>query len=195
MKYTKSTFSWALFLTGVLLFGLSSFQTVHQGPRSVVGSWIGSESDCQGSSVSAAVSSISNASHPMNYSLAYRESLGFFDDISQEEWERMRALTLGRINNLYRNNPLARQDHPPTWYQLNWDPDFSCRYDTKVGVGDGAKVSVLLPYYRGDRELPQNARLILQHYHWPCLKHEMYYQLLLLPIPIQIQIQIQIPIL
>jgi hypothetical protein len=74
-----------------------------------------------------------------DYRLASKESFGFFDDISSAEWEKLRSITLARVNNADPRNPLAMADNPPAFYQNNWDPDFSCHHDTKVRVGDGGK--------------------------------------------------------
>ena len=43
------------------------------------------------------------------------------------------------MNNSDTHNPMAMAGHPAAFYQNNWDPDFSCHHDTKVGVGDGGK--------------------------------------------------------
>ena len=77
---------------------------------------------------------------PDDFALAFEESLGFFEDIPRKDWELMRNITLARVNNEDPKNPLKDSDKPYQWYQKNWHPDFSCRHDTKVGVGDGAKV-------------------------------------------------------
>ena len=132
MNYTKSTILWALMLPVVLLLSITSYHTIQQISR-VFGSR--TSETCQGS---VAMST----SDEDQYSLAYRESLGFFDDITQDEWEMLRIITLGRVNNIDPRNPLLKRLQAPTWYQTNWDPDFSCRHDTKVGIGDGGKVCV-----------------------------------------------------
>jgi len=73
------------------------------------------------------------------YAMALEESLGFFDNIPQDEWDIMRNITLRRVNNADPKNPLRPNDIAAEWYQKNWDPDFSCRLEAKVGVGDGSK--------------------------------------------------------
>jgi hypothetical protein len=74
------------------------------------------------------------------FSLASEESLGVFDDIPDQDWELMRNITMGRVNNANPMNPLESSHKANHWYQRNWDPDFSCRHETKIGVGDGGKV-------------------------------------------------------
>jgi Methyltransferase domain len=85
-------------------------------------------------------------SHNSNYDpyrQAREESLGYFDDISDADWELMRNITLGRFNNANPRQPLGNSRQANHWYQMNWDPDFSCRHDTKIGVGDGGKVGLV----------------------------------------------------
>jgi Methyltransferase domain len=74
------------------------------------------------------------------FRLAFDESLGFFDDIPDKDWEFMRNITMRRVNNANPTNPLENSNLASHWYQMNWDPDFSCRHDTKIGIGDGGKV-------------------------------------------------------
>jgi hypothetical protein len=77
-----------------------------------------------------------------DYKLADEESFGFFGDISSAEWEKLRGITLSRANNEGPITPLALmawKNRPATFYQNFWDPDFSCRHDTKIGLGDGGK--------------------------------------------------------
>ena len=70
-----------------------------------------------------------------DYELAREESMGFFQDVTSQDWERLRSITLNRTNVAD-----GRTRHAQTFYQNNWDPDFSCRHDTKVGgSGDGTK--------------------------------------------------------
>ncbi|KAG7366630.1 methyltransferase domain containing protein [Nitzschia inconspicua] len=74
-----------------------------------------------------------------SYRQAFEESLGFFDDINSRDWELLRNITMGRVNNANPQRPLAQSWRASQWYQTNWDPDFSCRHDTKIGIGDGGK--------------------------------------------------------
>ena len=74
-------------------------------------------------------------------SMAYRDSLGFFDDNwSDEDWMLRKILTYNRVHNLYPSDPTMHAERPTSWYQENWDPDFACAYEDKIGsVGDGHK--------------------------------------------------------
>ncbi|KAI2506909.1 methyltransferase domain-containing protein [Fragilaria crotonensis] len=62
-----------------------------------------------------------------DFQLAFRESLGFFDDIPAHEWQRMKDITKGRVHHskgAFRRNARGT----PRYYAANWDPDFSCRF-------------------------------------------------------------------
>ena len=73
-----------------------------------------------------------------DFELARRESLGFFTDITTEDWEVLRSITMARVNYAW-GDPKRYMKRPAVWYQLNFDPTFSCRHDTRVGIGDGGK--------------------------------------------------------
>ena len=124
-------------LAAALVVGLLVFQ--HAGPRAdlIAAATSGMNVDCRQGS---ATSSIDCPAVDDKFALAFEESLGFFDNIHQDEWEIMRDITLARVNNENTHNPLKDAYRPNAWYQKNWDPDFSCRHEKKVGVGDGAKV-------------------------------------------------------
>lgn len=73
-------------------------------------------------------------------SLAFRDSLGFFTDVTNEEWIIRRDIARKRIHNAYPEYPAMHANNPATWYQENWDPAFSCAMEDKIGnVGDGHK--------------------------------------------------------
>lgn len=73
-------------------------------------------------------------------SLACRDSFGFFSDVSNKEWILRREIARNRIHNAYPESPTKHAGTPTTWYQENWDPDFSCAAEEKVGpTGDGHK--------------------------------------------------------
>ena len=73
-----------------------------------------------------------------DFQLAFRESLGFFDDIRTEQWLRLKEISRGRIHHAqgYRGTPPE-----VTFYQMNWDPDFTCLYENSIGQAsaDGHK--------------------------------------------------------
>lgn len=74
------------------------------------------------------------------YDLAFRESMGFFDDYPNHLWERRKQITHGRKHNRNPYAPLATTHHAPTWYQENHDPDFACAFEDYLGLeGDGHK--------------------------------------------------------
>ena len=74
--------------------------------------------------------------------LAHRESLGLFSEISNAQWERLREITIHQRRKNYNYD----KPPPPEWergirvfFQKNWDPDFPCPEDTKIGRADGGK--------------------------------------------------------
>ena len=82
-----------------------------------------------------AIASSDVAQPNSDFKLALDESLGFFQDVTSRNWEIMRSVTLRRVNIVHKAFRNAQR-----FYQNNWDPDFSCQHDTKVGwSGEGAK--------------------------------------------------------
>ena len=69
---------------------------------------------------------------------AHFHSYGYFDDIPNEKWERMR---LSAINAPQYRGPLhGKQIDPVGWYINNLNPSFNCFHQQRVGgVGDGPK--------------------------------------------------------
>ena len=78
----------------------------------------------------------------LDYSVAFKESYGFFDDIPKKEWD----LIKDRVQHVYPTqlhpNPTAsRAAQFFAWLQMNYEPDFACRHERRVGsLGDGGKV-------------------------------------------------------
>ena len=122
--------------------------------------------------------SIMTMTNSDNFEWALRESNGFFDNIPAEEWKRLREIA--------HNQALAEQKAPPLQgntrssmllrqashvYQEHWDPDFSCRHDTKVGMGDGGKwvstfvrVCIRVQYHRYECYFVYIVKLILDFF-------------------------------
>jgi len=78
------------------------------------------------------------------YSLAYRDSLGFFNDIPNDVWmeKKKRAKDQPRHNDakLGLRSKFADRQRPSTWYQNNWEAEFTCPHERRIGgSGDGAK--------------------------------------------------------
>jgi hypothetical protein len=51
------------------------------------------------------------------YKMAFKESYGFFDDVSTTDWEIARSITMNRVNNERSEDPLFQRENPPAWYQ------------------------------------------------------------------------------
>jgi hypothetical protein len=74
-----------------------------------------------------------------DFQLAYRESLGFFDDITTAHWQKLKDITKSKFHHASGYHPHTPND--PTYYQTNWDPDFSCLFEESIGQlnADGHK--------------------------------------------------------
>ena len=68
-----------------------------------------------------------------DFSLAYNQSFGFFDDIPNASWRLMQQRVKERINHKVPNNPMYNAHLAPAWYQQNFEPDFGCQHERRVG--------------------------------------------------------------
>lgn len=77
------------------------------------------------------------------FSMAFQESFGFFDDITNDDWERRKELArrtqhLAKPNSEHKD--LGQGKHVSRWLNENWHPYFSCPSETMIGqIGDGHK--------------------------------------------------------
>jgi hypothetical protein len=67
---------------------------------------------------------------------AWDESAGFFDDMHQGDWQKLKERM--------RATPDCGTDCAPAgpqqWHQTNWEPAFTCQHERRVGRwGDGGK--------------------------------------------------------
>ena len=72
--------------------------------------------------------------------MARRDSGGFFTDVDEEDWLLMKDRVKHRVN--YHVGPEHNTDTPQLWYLENFDPDFTCPHERRVGLpptGDGPK--------------------------------------------------------
>ena len=109
------------------------------------------ESMTSSSSATASEHSSDNRNRPQHlmedYQLAKDQSYGFFQDISKTNWRRLQQISSEHQPHMYPDNPLkftdtARRGTTPSWYQTNYEPDFSCQFERRVGGnsnGDGPK--------------------------------------------------------
>jgi hypothetical protein len=77
-----------------------------------------------------------------NFELAHRESLGFFNDITDEEWKRRKhRFQLTQPN--YDTNLKRRERHSRynnQFWANNFEPEFTCPEEFRLGkLGDGGK--------------------------------------------------------
>ncbi|KAL3780118.1 hypothetical protein ACHAW5_005756 [Stephanodiscus triporus] len=106
------------------------------------GEWLPSLSSSERVAVSSgamAAGSGRPSSSSSSHELAMEESNGFFDDIPEEEWERLRNIAHDMQPNA-KGDPSDASVGPFAWYQENYEPEFSCRHEQRVGrKGDGGK--------------------------------------------------------
>lgn len=80
----------------------------------------------------------------LDFALARRESYGFFDDVGSYQWNLMKERVRERVNHndrvLGHRSKILYLDEPNAWYQNNWEPDFTCQHERRVGgMGNGGK--------------------------------------------------------
>ena len=80
-----------------------------------------------------------------NFSLARTQSFGFFDDITNDNWKKLQDLVAHHWNHKFPEAPLThhpawkgrgqvRQVKHPAWYQTNFEPNFSCQFEMRIGA-------------------------------------------------------------
>jgi len=79
-----------------------------------------------------------------DFKLAFDESLGFFDDIPSHIWmqkkQRVKDQPKHNDEQLGLRSKYMNRNHPSAWYQHNWDAEFTCPHERKIGgVSDGSK--------------------------------------------------------
>lgn len=77
----------------------------------------------------------------INYSMAYTESLHFFDDIDNDSWRRMKTKVREIQPNTNGNdNVYKHTTESHRWFQNHFEPDFTCQHERRIGkLGDGGK--------------------------------------------------------
>lgn len=88
------------------------------------------------------------------FELAASQSNGFFDDVPAKSWNLYRDIYLQSQNHKDPMNPMDGSQKivnvtpewmniPATWYQNNYEPNFSCAFEKRIGGentnGDGPK--------------------------------------------------------
>jgi hypothetical protein len=79
--------------------------------------------------------------HPEEgFQLAYEQSFGFFDTISNEEWNMRQTWARNATHHRYLGHPRRLWETASLWYYNNYDPTFSCPLIKRIkGIGDGPK--------------------------------------------------------
>lgn len=72
-----------------------------------------------------------------SFEMAHRESDGFFDDVRESDWMRLKQR---QKNNKFCKNKCEEGDKGEVWYQNNFEPSFTCQHEVRIGgMGDGPK--------------------------------------------------------
>jgi Methyltransferase domain len=74
------------------------------------------------------------------FTLAFNESLGFFDDIPNVDWQRYKKWSREQVDHRHPSAPQRSYTDAAKWYGNNFYPIFHCPQAKRIGgVGDGAK--------------------------------------------------------
>mmetsp|Transcript_44351 Transcript_44351/g.106846 ORF Transcript_44351/g.106846 Transcript_44351/m.106846 type:complete len:349 (+) Transcript_44351:62-1108(+) len=115
------------------------FYKLYETPPSTIATIASTVYDDSSASNSTGVSSVSSSASTMirNCSL---DSGGFFTDISENDWQLLKNRVHTRQNHFNPKKPKRSIQWPATWYQENFEPDFTCMHERRIGgMGDGPK--------------------------------------------------------
>jgi len=74
------------------------------------------------------------------FALSKTQSFGLIDDIPDNSWKMLQTRVRNRINHKHPSNPYSSHEAPQIWFQENFEPDFTCLHEERIGgMGDGAK--------------------------------------------------------
>lgn len=77
------------------------------------------------------------SSSAQSFEMAYRESDGFFDDIRENDWIRLKQRQ--KTYKFCKDN-CKEKGKGAVWYQNNFEPSFTCQHEQRIGgMGDGPK--------------------------------------------------------
>jgi hypothetical protein len=111
---------------------------VHTEPEQ--GSSLSTETTAAAAATDVNVTSPAVPSSASSYAMAARDSGGFLDDIAEDQWHLMKDRVKKRQNYFDPNQPSRNIQKPKAWYQENFEPDFTCQHERRIGgMGDGPK--------------------------------------------------------
>jgi hypothetical protein len=101
---------------------------------------LSTSSDQQAFRTSVSTNQHQKSFEPWSTGLAAKQSFGFFDDIGDTAWSRMRNNAVNFQQYRKPQKPDTGNEDPWRWYINNLEPDFSCPHAARVGGhGDGPK--------------------------------------------------------
>ena len=110
----------------------------------IVGDWnrTGSLSEYEANMPFNTLNGVRKESSTADYALASKESRGFFNNIHENDWKRMKQHHK-QVPNCKDN---CLEDEANLWYQFNFEPTFSCAHEVRVG---GMRVTLQKIYILG----------------------------------------------
>ena len=74
------------------------------------------------------------------FQMANVESNGFFTDIDQADWERLKKRIRSQKNHNNEHTASGAVTDPAIFYQFSYEPSFTCLGEARIGgMGDGPK--------------------------------------------------------
>lgn len=74
-----------------------------------------------------------------DFQVASKESFNFFDNVRSSDWNLLKDRVKNRQNH-FRPDPASYLNVPGNWYMGNFESDFTCPHERKIGgLGDGSK--------------------------------------------------------
>lgn len=134
-KRNKGSFSHLVWLVAVIIAFVVGVQTGLISSHSATVANTGTSSAL----ITSTKKSVGGSGAKDSFKLAFEQSYGFFDDISDYNWKLMKQRAQSRINHKFASSTKFYSE-PARWYMNNFEPDFTCAQERRVGgPGDGPK--------------------------------------------------------
>lgn len=115
---------------------------------------------------------LATSSSSRSYQKAFDESLQFFNDVEEQDWERMKR-KVRDIQPNTKGNPRRGRRGTHAWFQNHYEPDFACRHERRIGrLGDGGKW-VCDPHRLKIQEVVDDGSAVVVAADQPCLVYSV----------------------